>query len=450
MFSVEQATEILSALPDPAFVLSRSGRYVAILGGADSRYYHDGSALIGRRIQDVLAPEKADWFLDHIHQALASRQLHIVEYPLCRRDVKGLESEGPDEPLWFEGRIQALNFPLDGEDGVLWVASNITARHELEQQLRAQSQTDALTGLWNRRHFEAMAQQERERGLRYGHPVAALLFDADHFKRINDTCGHKVGDQVLVDLARLARGCTRESDWVTRWGGEEFTVLMPHTDLDQAQEVGEKLRRAVAAHEFSLGLRVSISLGVGQWALDQESADSLFSRLDDALYRAKQEGRNRAVLAEPLAPPEELGAADHPLAWRAHYASGHDVLDREHREIFADARRIQAQLARLEVSGHWQAGMEDLLAGVDQLLAKTRAHFQTEERLLAKRLWSGLEAHREQHQILLDKGEALRQAMATGPSVARAGELIRFLAVEAVANHILHQDRTYHPVFALD
>ena len=186
---------------------------------------------------------------------------------------------------------------------------------------------------------------------------------------------------------------------------------MPHTDLDQAREVGEKLRRAVADHKFSLGLRVSISLGVGQWALGQESADSLFSRLDDALYRAKQEGRNRVVLAEPPELPEDQGAADHPLAWRAHYASGHDVLDREHREIFADARRIQAQLARLEVSGYWQEGMDELLAGVDQLLTKTRAHFQTEERLLAERLWSGLEAHREQHQILLDKGQALRQAM---------------------------------------
>ena len=95
--------------------------------------------------------------------------------------------------------------------------------------------------------FDRM-EAEHSRAQRHGSALSIILGDVDHFKRINDTCGHKVGDQVLVDLARLARGCTRESDWVTRWGGEEFLLILPGCDIEQAARRAEQLRQHCRQH----------------------------------------------------------------------------------------------------------------------------------------------------------------------------------------------------------
>jgi len=134
-FTIEMLAAALGALPDPAFILTRSGRYAAVFGGSDKRYYHDGTGLVGLYIADVLEDEKTLWFLRQIDIALNARELHVVEYDLSRHDIKGLDSEGPVDAIWFEGRVQALGFAVDDEDAVLWVASNITSRHQAEQDL---------------------------------------------------------------------------------------------------------------------------------------------------------------------------------------------------------------------------------------------------------------------------------------------------------------------------
>lgn len=154
MVSIEQMALVLDALPDPAFILSQSGRYVAVFGGKDARYYHDGSGLVGLYLSDVLNDEKTTYYLGIIQQALDSRKLLIEEYELSNKDVKGLPDEGPSQPIWFEGRIQALDFLVNNEPVVLWVASNISKRHKLELQLRQLSDTDQLTGLYNRRRLD--------------------------------------------------------------------------------------------------------------------------------------------------------------------------------------------------------------------------------------------------------------------------------------------------------
>lgn len=299
MLSQDQLTQILTALPDPAFVLTRSGRYVAIYGGTDSRYYHDGSSLIGKSIVDVIKEVKARWFLGEIAHVLAVGGLHIVEYELSGKDVKGLPDDGPEHPIWFEGRVQPLGFQVEGEDAVLWVASNITERHAAEEKLRILSETDALTGLWNRRHFDRTVAAEMERAGRYGHGVHLLIFDVDHFKVVNDTLGHSAGDVVLSEVARLLSNHTRQSDIVARWGGEEFSILMPHATDHAAFETAEKLRKAIEEFEFSHGCRMTVSVGVAKWGGLTESFDSLLARADDALYRVKGAGRN-CVISAPV------------------------------------------------------------------------------------------------------------------------------------------------------
>lgn len=177
MITVEQMASVLGALPDPAFILSRTGKYVAVFGGRDTRYYHDGSSLVGRYISELIKPDKANWFLDQIDHALTSRKLLIREYELSNKDVLGLPDEGPPEPIWFEGRVQALDFQIDDEDVVLWVASNISERHNLEVMLRSLSDTDQLTGVFNRRKLEHDLVVHHEAFMRYAMPTSILIFD---------------------------------------------------------------------------------------------------------------------------------------------------------------------------------------------------------------------------------------------------------------------------------
>lgn len=297
MFSFEQISAILHRLPDPAFILTRSGKYAALFGGSDQRYYHDGSFLVGAYIQEVLKEPKADWFLSEIARALAHKGLRVVEYGLAGDDVKGLNSEGPQEVIWFEGRIQALEFKIEGEDAVLWIATNISRRRALEQRLISLSETDNLTGLWNRRHFEDVSAQELKRALRNQDAISLLIVDIDNFKLVNDTQGHQGGDAVFTGLASMMTECMRESDVITRWGGDEFTVLMPCTELDVAIEAAERLRKSVEQHCFEDKICVTISIGVAEWRIATESVENLVARADQALYIAKRNGRNRVETA---------------------------------------------------------------------------------------------------------------------------------------------------------
>lgn len=167
-------------------------------------------------------------------------------------------------------------------------------------QLHAEVQdlaiTDSLTGLYNLRGFFELGRREVERARRFGRPLTAIMFDLDHFKRVNDTYGHATGNQVLAGLAQHCQHELREVDLLGRYGGEEFAVLLPESDLATARLVGERLRRRVeqAMLDTDRGpMRITISLGVA--ALDEECADldDLLERADQALYAAKRAGRNR-------------------------------------------------------------------------------------------------------------------------------------------------------------
>ncbi|ELX09503.1 diguanylate cyclase/phosphodiesterase containing PAS/PAC sensor [Janthinobacterium sp. HH01] len=298
LFSNEQIAALLAALPDPAFILTRSGKYAALFGGTDARYYHDGSALVGKSIPDVLNGEKAAWFIAQIAIALAKTGLHVVEYHLDRKDVKGLDADGPEDTIWFEGRVQALEYRVQGEDAVLWVASNITASKKLEALLRMQSETDALTGLANRRKLMQALTDNYELYARYQTPASVLIFDIDKFKNINDTYGHLSGDKAIQATAEVCRRELRTTDFPARLGGDEFVILMPHTGCEQALPIAERLRQKVPAALRALGTLgdgATISGGLSELLPGDSSFEDVLKRADDALYRAKRDGRNRIV-----------------------------------------------------------------------------------------------------------------------------------------------------------
>lgn len=161
--------------------------------------------------------------------------------------------------------------------------------------LRRLAGTDALTGLLNRRSFAEIAERELARCRRHGRPLALALGDIDFFKRINDCHGHAGGDQVLQTIARLFSATLRDYDCVARWGGEEFIVLLPDTDLARALGIAERLRASVAASAPSFAgetIALSMTLGVAQVAGD-EDWPAVVARADAALYRGKSGGRNR-------------------------------------------------------------------------------------------------------------------------------------------------------------
>jgi diguanylate cyclase (GGDEF)-like protein len=175
------------------------------------------------------------------------------------------------------------------------------ASTDAEQRLERVASTDPLTGLLNRRSMSARMQEEAARFLRTGAPFSLILADVDHFKRINDAHGHAVGDRVLSGVAALLHQSLRTQDAASRWGGEEFLLLLPDTNLSGAEEVAARLRRDVQRNLAELrGMPegVTLTFGVAAYA-PVESVDACLKAADDALYRGKAEGRDRVVSARP-------------------------------------------------------------------------------------------------------------------------------------------------------
>lgn len=161
-----------------------------------------------------------------------------------------------------------------------------------KRQLQELSRRDPLTNTLNRRSFAEITSAEIERMKRYNGEMSLVIFDLDHFKEINDRHGHSVGDSVLVKVTGLVDSLIRKTDYLFRWGGEEFIVLSPEIELSSMAVLAEKLRQSIDAHRFEDGDRVTASFGVTEY-LPGESIDLTVQRADAALYNAKRKGRNR-------------------------------------------------------------------------------------------------------------------------------------------------------------
>ena len=234
----------------------------------------------------IIHPDDRQRFLDHQkhHHRGASEPAEIT-FRILRKD---------GDMRWIWHKCQAM-FAEDGSwRGRRTTNRDVTALKEAEEKLQRLSTTDPLTGAYNRRMFMDMLSREMTRSGRYGEPFSLLMFDLDHFKRVNDTYGHDVGDRVLVEVVELSMELIRQSDILARWGGEEIMVLLPQTNPDMALAMGERLRQRISEYRFTDAGRLTVSIGVAhQQQLD--TIDSLLKRVDTAMYRAKDTGRNRVV-----------------------------------------------------------------------------------------------------------------------------------------------------------
>jgi diguanylate cyclase (GGDEF)-like protein len=232
--------------------------------------------------------------------------------------AKGFAASLPIEgPLWMAAPMTAharhLGFVLLGSDDAdafdeasaglaQALAKEAAAALEnvrLFREVERLSTTDPLTGLHNRRHFDARASAEFERSTRYSLQLSAVMLDLDHFKLVNDTCGHAVGDTVLAAVAKVCLSTLRASDLDVRYGGEEYGFMLPETGSHAAAALAERLRTAIAGLRFATDadeFSVTASLGVAERDGEHDTVEALLRRSDEALYAAKLAGRDQVAL----------------------------------------------------------------------------------------------------------------------------------------------------------
>jgi diguanylate cyclase (GGDEF)-like protein len=198
--------------------------------------------------------------------------------------------------LYWESAIIS---PVIDENGVIThfmaMKEDITERKRLEEELQKQSTIDELTGAYNRRQFYRLANAEIKRSNRLRHPLSIALIDIDYFKSVNDTYGHAAGDRVLVSFANTCQRNIRDIDTLARLGGDEFVIILPETAGDQAYIALERLRQSLTSQPIEHdgnSISVTISCGIASLAGKAESLEQLMERADQALYQAKQAGRN--------------------------------------------------------------------------------------------------------------------------------------------------------------
>ena len=211
--------------------------------------------------------------------------------------VQALQGGAQDYLVKDDLTAQALRWAIHN------AMEKVALRRQIERQRRELERlatTDVLTGVFNRRVLLERLELELRRCRRYGTRLCVLLLDVDHFKRVNDTYGHLAGDAVLVVLGHLLKTRVRGTDVAGRYGGEEFCVLLPETDLDPGRELAERLRQHLAAETFAAGettFRVTCSVGVAHFHDAKQKVTDLLQAADEALYQAKQQGRDRVCVA---------------------------------------------------------------------------------------------------------------------------------------------------------
>jgi len=243
------------------------------IAAAERRFLIDAIATLGISLILILLAGSATIRLLHALKVLITS----IEHTIQTRD--------------FAHRIQ-----LGGKDemGVISYSFNelLDIAEKLIKEKDYLASTDSLTGAYNRYKFTQLFAVELQHELRYGGGLALIMFDIDNFKRVNDEFGHKAGDMVLKEITQLVLGLIRATDVMTRWGGEEFLILVPRDGREAAVTLAEKLRGAIEDHPFPGVSKVTASFGVGA-CMPGDTLESICARADEALYRAKHEGRNR-------------------------------------------------------------------------------------------------------------------------------------------------------------
>ena len=276
---------ILTAIPDLMFELSQEGEYLNVWAHNPKELAEQKELLYGKNVKEVLSAPAADVVMQTIQETLQNGA--------ARSDA--IQVNTPSGELWFE-LSAGKKENLDAADTIIMLSRNITERKKLELELLHLSRHDSLTNLYTRRILESKLHDDILRAKRYKTPLSVCMLDIDHFKKVNDTYGHAVGDRVLQTLATTIRDNLREVDYVARYGGEEFVIVLPDTNLDDAYDFADRLRNIVANRqlhpETNKKFTISISIGIASFHNHCDTADKLLNEADEKMYLAKESGRN--------------------------------------------------------------------------------------------------------------------------------------------------------------
>jgi len=296
--SYDQLSAFNSVLPDLAFVFDEKGTYKEIYGTEEHLLKAKRSKLLGKLISEILPQKEADAIQAVIHKTLASQDIQVFEYSL----------DLPHGETTFEARVAPMKGATTTTGEVVFVARDISERKKAEQEIEQLAFYDPLTKIPNRRLLMDRLKHEISIVKRHQHQLAILFLDLDHFKTLNDSLGHSIGDSLLEQLAQRLSLQIRSEDTVARLGGDEFIILLselnevPSIAAKQARNIAEKIQRVLTEpfflfeHEHHISASIGISLFS---AGTDENADDVLKHADNAMYKAKALGRNQICFYRP-------------------------------------------------------------------------------------------------------------------------------------------------------
>lgn len=298
------AQSTLEAIGEAVVEIDPQGR-VAYLNPAGQRLFGSAPARVQAWEQVLqLMPESAERLEQALARALGEGVILHLEQPLFQQPLDGHPDHPGAQAVALRTTVSPRRAPDGTAEGAVLALSDVSEAVAASRRLDHAATHDALTGLPNRRAADDFMAQEALRAQRQGTPLSALMVDIDFFKKVNDQHGHAAGDHVLQTLARLLQERARATDLVSRWGGEEFLVLLPDTPPTGAHELGEQLRQAVQSAPFfwqQKTVPVTVSIGAATWSSGDFHANTLIAHADGALYQAKNSGRNCVRLADDSA-----------------------------------------------------------------------------------------------------------------------------------------------------
>jgi diguanylate cyclase (GGDEF)-like protein/PAS domain S-box-containing protein len=286
--------DITQSLAVGLFVLDRFGRLTMMNPEAERLLGWSEEELLGSKVQELFVPDMDLIALDDESGESRNGFLHLERYRsdkrFQRKDGSGFYASYVVSPLLIE----------DKQAGSVISFQDISDRKQMESELERMATQDELTGLYNRRELNRRLVEEIRRADRYSQDFSIWMLDVDHFKRINDDYGHQEGDRVLRIIATNLKQMLRETDIAARFGGEEFTVILSHTSLEQGKQMAQRVRQEMADLEIYLdeggSFSITASIGVAAYPQHGTTAEELIKAADQALYTAKQKGRNRVCV----------------------------------------------------------------------------------------------------------------------------------------------------------
>jgi diguanylate cyclase (GGDEF)-like protein/PAS domain S-box-containing protein len=280
----QRLRSVLEILPYPIYVTRRNDGQILFVNRKTCLLFQQSAGQFLRMKSDDLFVDMRD--KDNIATLLDSVS-----------DVRDIEVQmRTAQGRIFTAELAAITLEYGNSPALLVALNDISQRKEMEAELFRQASTDSLTGISNRRYFQNQADQEVRRARRFARDMTVMMIDIDHFKKINDTHGHAVGDAVIQGVVKRSLESLRQSDTIGRFGGEEFAVMLPETSMAAAYDVAERLRVHMQERPIIAGhvpIQCTVSIGIAQLTAQDGSFDDLLHRADTALYAAKNKGRNR-------------------------------------------------------------------------------------------------------------------------------------------------------------